>query len=177
MDHIILTLLYLNPRTIYEIRAKFEGNLGLMYSSSMGSIQAAIRKLLKNGYITYTEVVENGKYKKRYQITEGGREQFSCWINSPFGSAQNRNPELAKLYFMGLSDPQTRIERIQDYIASLKEYHAALELIYQEGEAMHPPEEYAELFQFQLVTVRFGMDSVAFEIEWLCRLVTEIEEP
>ena len=161
MDHIILALLYLNPRTIYEIRAKFEGNLGLMYSSSMGSIQ---------------EVVENGKYKKRYQITEGGREQFSCWINSPFGSAQNRNPELAKLYFMGLSDPQTRIERIQDYIASLKEYHAALELIYQEGEAMHPPEEYAELFQFQLVTVRFGMDSVAFEIEWLCRLVTEIEE-
>ncbi len=74
MDHIILALLYLNPRTIYEIRAKFEGNLGLMYSSSMGSIQAAIRKLLKNGYITYTEVVENGKYKKRYQITEGGRE-------------------------------------------------------------------------------------------------------
>lgn len=176
MDNIILALLYMKDRTIYEIRAKFEENLGLMYSSSMGSIQAAIRKLLHSGCIIYTEVVENGKYKKQYRITERGREQFTRWINSPFGSAQNRNPELAKLYFMGLSDRKLRAERIRSYIASLKKYHATLEMIYQEGKTLDPPEEYAELFQFQLITVKFGVDSVTFEIEWLSGLVKELEE-
>ena len=68
MDHIILTLLYLNPRTIYEIRAKFEGNLGLMYSSSMGSIQAAVKKLLNTGDICFTEIVEKGRHKKIYSL-------------------------------------------------------------------------------------------------------------
>lgn len=176
MEHIILALLYLKSRTIYEIRTKFEGNLGLMYSSSMGSIQAAVKKLLKNGCISYTELVENGKYKKQYAITEAGRERVCQWVNAPFGAVQNKNPELAKLYFMGLSDKENRCNRIRDYITSLEEYHTALELLYEEGRALNPPEEYAELFQFQLTTVKFGVDSSAFEIEWLSRLAAELEQ-
>lgn len=176
MDNIILALLYLKSRTIYEIRAKFEGGLGLMYSSSMGSIQAALKKLLKAGCITYTELVENGKYKKQYSITEAGRQQVGQWANSSFGTVQNKNPELAKLYFMGLSDKENRCSRIREYISSLEEYHAALELIYEEGRAWNPAEEYAELFQFQLATLKFGLDSTAFEIEWLSRLAANLEQ-
>lgn len=175
MDYIILALLYLQSRTIYEIRAKFEGDFGLMYSSSMGGIQAAVKKLLKTGCITYTELVENGKYKKQYSITETGRTSMLQWINSPFGTAQNKNPELAKLYFMGLSDAENRCGRIREYITALKQYHAALELIYKEGMDLEPTEEYSELFRFQLVTVKFGVDSSAFEIEWLTRLLVDLE--
>lgn len=176
MDNIILALLYLKNRTIYEIQARFEGNLNLMYSSSMGSIQAAVKKLLKTGCITYNEIVENGKYKKQYIITEIGRERFLQWVNEPFGKAQNKNPELAKLYFMGLSDKENRCNRIREYINSLKKYHTTLELIYEEGKALNPAEEYAELFQFQFTTVKFGVDSTAFEIEWLSQLVADMEQ-
>ncbi|ERT59299.1 hypothetical protein HMPREF1253_0593 [Peptoniphilus sp. BV3C26] len=38
-----------------------------MYSTSMGSIQAAIKKLLNCGYIKYEEAIENGRYKKIIQ--------------------------------------------------------------------------------------------------------------
>ncbi len=45
----------------------YEAPFNLMYSSSMGSIQAAIKKLLNCGYIKYEEAIENGRYKKIIQ--------------------------------------------------------------------------------------------------------------
>ena len=66
MDNIILGLLLLSGRTIYQLRERIDKGMNLMFSSSMGSIQAAIRKLLTCGYIDFTEVTENGKFKKFY---------------------------------------------------------------------------------------------------------------
>lgn len=175
MDKIILALLFFQSKTLYEIREKFTGNLSLMYSSSTGSIQAAIKKLLRDGLITCEERVEKGRYKKRYSITEKGKEELNAWINSPFKEAQNRNPELAKLYFMGLSDPKLRKERIREYITSLEKYHAALKAVYDEGLSMEPSEEYRELFRFQFLTVKFGLDTSKYEIWWLKKLLLDME--
>ena len=83
MDNIILGLLLMCNRTIYQLRERIDKGINLMYSSSMGSIQAAIRKLLNCGFISYEEIVDNGKYKKVYCITESGRQYFFEWINAP----------------------------------------------------------------------------------------------
>ena len=79
MEQIVLGLLFLCDRTIYQLRSRIDKGLSLMYSSSMGSIQAAIKKLLQAGYIEYQEIVENGKYKKMYHITENGKRYFLDW--------------------------------------------------------------------------------------------------
>ena len=76
MDNIILGILLLSSRTIYQLRERIDKGLNMMYSSSMGSIQAAIKKLLNYGYIQYEETVENGKYKKIYSITEWETEIY-----------------------------------------------------------------------------------------------------
>ena len=83
MDNIILGILLLSSRTIYQLRERIDKGLNMMYSSSMGSIQAAIKKLLNYGYIQYEETVENGKYKKIYSITESGKQKFIEWVSSP----------------------------------------------------------------------------------------------
>lgn len=175
MDKIILALLFFQSKTLYEIREKFSGNLNLMYSSSMGSIQAAIKKLSRGELIACDEKVENGRYKKLYSITEKGKKELNAWINSPFKEAQNRNPELAKLYFMGLSDPNRRSERILEYISSLEKYHAALQTVYEEGLSLNPPEELRDLFRFQLLTVKFGLDTSKYEIWWFKKLIADME--
>lgn len=64
MDNIILGLLLLSSKTIYQLRERIAKGLNLMYSSSMGSIQAAVKKLLNCGDIQYEETTEDGKYKK-----------------------------------------------------------------------------------------------------------------
>lgn len=176
MDKLILGLLILKSRTIYEIRSKFEQRLDLMYSSSMGSIQAALRKLLTLGYVRCRSYEEGRRQKKEYMITESGREAFYQWVNAPFETVQMKNPELARFYFMGLSDRGTRSERIRGHLFRLKELHASLKLLYEEGEKLTPTKEYADLFQYQFLTVKYGMDLTAFEIEWFTKLLENMEK-
>ncbi len=169
MDNIILGLLILKSRTIYQLRERIAKGLNLMYSDSMGSIQAALKKLLKCGYIQYEEIVENGKYKKVYSITDSGRERFFEWVNSPMTSQNNNNPELAKLYFMGFSDKENRAELLKRYISELKEQHNVLEAICKEGEAM----ELNDIGVYQLASAKYGRDLILFNIEWFQKLLKE----
>ena len=83
MDYIIWGLLILSNRTIYQLRSRIDKGLNMMYSSSTGSIQAALKKLLNSGYIDYHEFQDNGKQKKEYCITEAGRQSFHQWVNAP----------------------------------------------------------------------------------------------
>ncbi len=83
MDILILGMLMLKKLTIYEMRKHIEMNFTSMSSSSMGSIQAAIKKLLHHGMVRFDEYVENGVNKKMYEITDAGREYFLAAISKP----------------------------------------------------------------------------------------------
>ena len=96
MDNVILGLLLLSNRTIYQLRDRIAKGMDLMFSSSMGSIQAAIKKLSASGYIGFTEIVEQGKYKKVYYITDSGRQHFMEWVNAPMEAHGAKFPELTK---------------------------------------------------------------------------------
>ena len=134
MDNIILGLLLMCNRTIYQLRERIDKGINLMYSSSMGSIQAAIRKLLNCGFISYEEIVDNGKYKKVYCITESGRQHFFEWINAPIEEQSPKSPELAKVYFMGFSDKKNREISIQQHLIFLNEKYNVLSAICEEAE-------------------------------------------
>ncbi len=166
MENIILGLLLLCNRTIYQLRDRIDKGLSLMYSSSMGSIQAAIRKLLHCGYIGYEETVESGKYKKNYHITESGRQAFFAWVNMPMEPQSVRCPELVKVYFMGLADPENREASIQSYVSFLKERHRALAMICEEANEAEVTESGKEIFRFQLASARYGRDLYQFNIDW-----------
>lgn len=176
MDKIVLGLLMIKGRTIYEIKSKIEQGMNMMYSSSTGSIQAALKKLLALGFIEYNEIVEKGKYKKIYSITLKGVDSFNEWVNSPILANQAKNSELTKLFFMGLSDKEKREERIEKYIVSLEEIHDALKLICAEGNLMNVPNEQKELFNYQYLSAKYGVDTLAFEIKWYRKLLNNIKD-
>lgn len=175
MDNIILGLLLLTNRTIYELRERIDKGLYLMYSSSMGSIQAAVKKLLRAGYIQYEESVENGKYKKIYSITDSGRMYFSEWVNAPMNAQNIKNPELARIYFMGFSDRQKRSVSIRAYLADLEKLYGILQMICEEADESEVPEAYRDVFRYQFATARYGRDLMKFNIEWYEKLLTEME--
>lgn len=166
MDNIILGLLLLSGRTIYQLRDRINKGMNLMFSSSMGSIQAAIKKLLAGSYIDFTEVVENGKYKKVYNITDSGRAYFLQWVNSPMEAQGVKFPELAKFYFMGFAEKESRVKSLQQQLQHLKQQHALLEVICSEGSAMEVPGEFSDIFKFQLQSAVYGRDLMKFNIDW-----------
>ena len=174
MDHMILGLLLLSSRTIYQLRERIDKGLNMMYSSSMGSIQAAIKKLLTCGYIQYEEVIEHGKYKKIYSITERGKQSFAEWITTPLNAQGIKNPELAKLYFMGFSAKETREARLQEYISQLKTQYDVLNAICKEAEDVIVPDENKDIFYYQFAAARYGKDFMKFNMEWHQKLLEEI---
>lgn len=176
MDNIILGLLLLQSRTIYQLHKRINDGLSLMYSCSMGSIQASIKKLLKNGYISVSETLENGKFKKYYSITDSGKVYFNDWLNSSINVNSAKNPELSKIYFLGFAEKRTRIKLIQKYIEDLKEMSSLLEKICNEGEILSIENQNNDIFNFQLQTAKYGYDLLKFNIEWYNRLLKKIKE-
>ncbi len=174
MENIILGLLLLQSRTIYQLRKRISDGLNLMYSCSTGSIQAAIKKLLKSGYISVNGIVENGKLKKLYSITEEGEAQFNSWINSSIESNAVKNPELSKIYFMGFADRQTRVNSIANYINDLKKLYSDLDKICKEGESMSTRMQGNDILFYQLQTAEYGRDFMRFNIDWYTRLLKKI---
>ncbi|MEE1219979.1 MAG: PadR family transcriptional regulator [Ruminococcus sp.] len=181
MDYIILGLLMLSNRTIYQLKSRIDKGLNIMYSSSMGSIQAAIKKLLANGYIDFCEIQENGKNKKEYYITELGKDEFQNWINSPIDSSGFKCPELSKLYFMGFTKKENRAENIAQYISELSNKHNSLNLICEEFELFKNSNDYESLSKeakdivfYQLSTARYGRDLISFTIRWYEDFLKEI---
>lgn len=156
MDNIILGLLLMCNRTIYQLRERIDKGINLMYSSSMGSIQAAIRKLLNCGFISYEEIVDNGKYKKVYCITESGRQHFFAWINAPIEEQSPKSPELAKVYFMGFSDKKNREISIQQHLIFLNEKYNVLSAICEEAENIKISEENKDILNYQFVSALYG---------------------
>lgn len=173
MENIILGLLLLQPRTIYQLRKRIDEGLNLMYSCSTGSIQAAIKKLLASGCICMS-ADECGRQKKVYAITDEGKQRFSVWINGAIATDTAKNPELAKIYFMGLSDKSNRIAQLENHITNLHETFCELEKIYQKGEELYSHLPQNDVLFFQLQTAKYGRDFLQFNIEWYGKLLTNL---
>lgn len=166
MDYIILGLLLLQSRTIYQLRQRISQGLNLMYSSSLGSIQAAIKKLIKNEYIRFEEVVEKGKYKKVYLITESGKQHFLEWVNKPIEEQNFKSPELIKVYFMGFSEKDNRETSIQQYLTYLNKQYCILEAICEDAKNIPVTAENKDILHYQMASAFYGRDLMKFNIDW-----------
>ena len=180
MDNLILGLLLFKGRTIYEIKERIAQGMNMMYSASIGSIQAAIKKLLGAGFIVCEEAVENGKFKKVYIITDAGRAAFNEWINSPFDDSLGKNPEMLKIYFMGVSNREGREQRIERHIESLRAVHLQDSMIVEEASQFVSVNELSpemrDIANYQMMSAKFGADIIQFQIEWFSELLNKINE-
>ena len=201
MDKIILGILMLHRMTAYELRNFIKNNFKSMYSDSLGSIQAALKKLFELEMVTFEELVEKGVNKKRYSITETGREALIEWIKIPINTSKTKNYDFGKLFFMGYVSKKDQKTLIDKIILSLEEEYEALkklkELIDVEEESEEIEnylladmeykdriknldkgkeliENIREISKFTLATLDYGIDVTAFNIEWFKKLKKRI---
>jgi PadR family transcriptional regulator, regulatory protein AphA len=80
----LLGLLSESPKYGYEIKRKFEGTLGNVWSVSYGQLYPTLRRLAELGWVTKKK--EPGKKaaeKNIYSITERGRKKLGEWLLKP----------------------------------------------------------------------------------------------
>lgn len=70
--------------------------------------------------------------------------------------SSSKNPELAKLYFMGFSTEENRRKILEEHISQPKEHYAALDIICKDGENINIPDEIRDIWFYQLAAARYG---------------------
>ena len=201
MDKIILGILMLHRMTAYELRNFIKNNFKSMYSDSLGSIQAALKKLFELEMVTFEELVEKGVNKKRYSITETGQEALIEWIKIPINTSKTKNYDFGKLFFMGYVSKRDQKTLIDKIIISMEEEYEALKKLKESIDADEESEEIKnylltdieykeriknldkgkelienirEISKFTLATLDYGIDVTAFNIEWFKKLKKRI---
>ena len=201
MDKIILGILMLHRMTAYELRNFIKNNFKSMYSDSLGSIQAALKKLFELEMVTFVELVEKGVNKKRYSITETGQEALIEWIKIPINTSKTKNYDFGKLFFMGYVSKKDQKTLIDKIIISMEEEYEALKKLKESIDADEESEEIKnylltdieykeriknldkgkelienirEISKFTLATLDYGIDVTAFNIEWFKKLKKRI---
>lgn len=187
MEKLILGLLMLKKFTVYEIRAAIRLNFQAMCSDSLGSIQAAIKRLLEGGMITFSEYVEKSVNKKQYSITDKGRAALMEWLQTPANISGSKNMELGKLLFMGMLPAEERSALIDGMVAKLEQDLNEL-LAVQSAVPNNLKESWLEFWKtdleyygdvskqleaiaaFEEVTLQYGIDIAKFNIEWFRKL-------
>jgi DNA-binding PadR family transcriptional regulator len=202
MELILLGLLMIKASTVYEIKKAIEKTFTSISSNSVGSIQTALKKLLADCMVTFTETHENGKNKKIYELTDKGKAYFFENVSKPM-LYKEKNMELAKFFFMGFAPKSVRIELIEAYIFELKIEKSKLEKIaLSSKDAQTAVEDYTRYLDesgkthnfkealnseslldslqnialFQYATLELSLAKVDFEIEWFEKFKKRLED-
>jgi DNA-binding PadR family transcriptional regulator len=167
MDFCIIGLLLMLPRSSYELRQAFAQSLGLFYSSSLGAIQASMKKLASLGYIELASEERGGRGKKTWRATALGTSWFYEAMHSPLPENRLEETALARLHFLGLvREGADRCAILTLIISAIESATSGLDYLKSQYDTMPVPEEWKHLQRYQMATLDYGLDSHRHGLAW-----------
>ena len=160
----ILGLLTLRAMSGYELKSFYDRSLRFFWSESFGQIYPTLKWLEADGLVTgKDEVADRGKTRRRYAITEAGREYLRDWLEMGVEETPVRSELLLKVFFgTGVSlDTIRRHLRTQQVKAEerLAVYGAIAKAIQSEN-----PDPYSSTMH--LLTLDFGRRNLEMILAW-----------
>ncbi len=174
IDNIILGLLSKKNLTTYDIKLAMDKSISKFYSNSFGSINPAIKKLEKNKMITCSEIVENSRLKKIYQLTPKGLGNYNNWINEPIKQGRLKDEVLIRIFFLADSDKVQQRKLLQDYLEELNFSKIELEQTKEEIETLKLSAQQKKNIKYQISTLQFGIDYIKFKEQWFQKLLADL---
>jgi len=158
LEFIILGFLTLGDMSGYEIKKMMSNSTAFFSNVSDGSIYPALKRCENDGLVRSRELVENGRFKKVYEITEEGHRVFLQWMETPLKPFIFRYEMLIRIFFARNLSENELIELIDQHLDQIEELDNRLQEI-EFGPAR-------DVDEFQKTTLRFGRDFYAFLIKW-----------
>ena len=168
LEFIILGTLYTNTLTGYDIRKWMEEGIGMFYRASYGSIYPLLGKLEEKGYVICTEEVQGKRMKRKYHITECGKEVFMNWLNENTDCGNSIESFMAKVFFFDLLPSDLAYKKVKEYKERLLDYQRSLIEKKKKYEALENKESY----YFKISTLYFGICKLQSIIMW-CETVKQ----
>lgn len=168
VENIILGCLSFGPKTGYEIKKIISMSSSWFYNASYGSIYPILKKHEENGLVSSEEIVENGRYKRLYQMTSKGEKIFKKWMLESPRLMTVKYEMAVKLMFFAKLEPKQRIQQIEQHIEQLI-------LFKQELEEIEPYAE-SEGDTYQRLILDWGENLYVFLIDWFGKLLVELKK-
>ncbi|MCL6604423.1 MAG: PadR family transcriptional regulator [Paenibacillus sp.] len=175
MEFVILGFLMIRQLTQYEIRNALQQKVSPFFSASLGSIQAALKKLESNEHVELTEVVENGRRKKIYSLNSSGKKYYLDWMLTSIAPHRLDQEVSTKLFFLGHMSPTERITIVKAIITQLEVIVHEYESSAKEAHEKTVPEHLQQIAKYQLKTLDLGLFYYQSMLSWFISLITEME--
>jgi len=175
LDYVILGFLLMRNVTQYDIKRALEQKVSPFFSASLGSIQAALKKLESKVLVQVYDTVENGRRKKIYSITEEGRAYFSQWMLTPVSASRMESQAMTKMFFLGLVSPADRLVICRQSILELENTVREYKTVQIESGKTVFPERTRDIAKFQLRTLDLGILQHEQTLMWFRQMEREIE--
>lgn len=85
IQHAVLALLAEGPSHGYDLKARFETEIGPQWGSlNIGHVYQVLDRTLRDGYVTVSRVSQNSRPDRRvYALTDSGRAELEDWLVTP----------------------------------------------------------------------------------------------
>jgi len=160
----ILGLLSWKPMTGYELKSALDSSVSNFWSESFGQIYPELQRLAGQGLVTSAGEGEGtGKTRRRYAITEAGREVLKSWLAEPPKHRPPRSELLLKIFFASQGDLAEIIKHVEE---SKRIYSDKLAAIQNKADALEKKYPSHPDLPFWLITLSNGRYSYAATIAW-----------
>jgi PadR family transcriptional regulator, regulatory protein AphA len=166
----LLGLLAESPKYGYEIKRRFEGALGNVWSVSYGQLYPTLRRLAELGLVTKkTEPGKKAAEKNTYSITEKGRKKIDEWLLKPLRSTYSVKDEftLRLLFFSKLAP-----ERVREYLCVQR----ARTVLQKEGYERTLASLKSGMDYYLQAIIRRGIIHLEAEARWLDEVTGDLEK-
>jgi len=106
VKHALLGLLAQRPMHGYELNSAFEETVGTLWELNIGQIYNTLRLLERDGLVAFHSQEQEGRgpARKKYAITEVGRQELARWLSEPVQQPRRLKDEFyVKLVFSRLT--------------------------------------------------------------------------
>lgn len=166
LEFILLGFLSEQEMSGYDIKQHMTHSTANFFNASFGSIYPTLKKLEDKKMIVSREVIDGGKYKKLYCISNEGRKVFLEWLRQPIELSRHGHDHLVKIFFFKALTSDEACNLISGLIDSIQETLEGLDRI---ESLVKDQADY-----FKMATLYFGKDHYRFVIEWCQKFLQEI---
>lgn len=171
LARIILGFLSIGPMTGYDLKRHFDSSAAYFWSADKAQIYRTLASLVADG-LAETEVVPGDGAPDRilHRITPAGQSALDAWLASPLDRQPERDPFLARLFFVG--DDSDLVRRLVTARRSaVGTFVQDLEQVRAEAPQVERRQNAAAWLRIQ--TLEHGIAAGRHELIWLDSLLEE----
>lgn len=167
LEFLILGSLTIHEMSGYEIKKLMSNSTAFFSNVSDGSLYPTLKRCEEAGLVRSKELVENGRFKKVYEITPEGHQVFLDWLEQPLSPFNFRYEMLIRLFFARNLTKEKLFQIIDQHIQQLEDLRESLDTI-----AARPAKN---VDPCQKATLRFGLDFYQYLMDWFTDLKKRLE--